>query len=181
MRKVGVPKMEDAKPTINTTFWLEGDRLDLDFFTTEIGIQPTYTMKKGWLSSNPTLRESGHKNPSTMWEINHKFQSYSMDEGVQKVLSIIWEKRDQILDYVRDSADVEVGIRSAIWIYEDRPVYDLSADTIQRLAYLECNFCIDDVYDMRNADDDEEWFMSFSYRKNGKHFIESSRGWCKWA
>ncbi len=147
--------MGDAKPTINTTFWVEGDGLDPDVFTMGIGIQPTYTMKKGRLSSNPTLRESGHKNPSTMWEINHKFQTYSMDEGVKEVLNVIWEKRDVILDYVRDHVDVEVGIRSAIWIHEDRPVYDLSANTICRLAYLECEFCIDDVYDMRDEDDDK--------------------------
>lgn len=143
--------MEDDRPTINTTFWVVGDGLDLDVFTTEIGVQPTFVMKKGELSSHPTLQSLGKKNPATMWEINHKGLSYSMNESIQKILDLIWEKREHILDYLRDKPNVQVGVRSTPHIYEKGvdPEYALSVDTIHKLIYLRCEFSMDDVYDYR--------------------------------
>jgi len=143
--------MEQESPTINTTFWVEGDELDPDEFTQVTAIQPVRTTKKGELSPYPVLRAKGRKSPTTSWSINFKHPSYSIDTSVQEILGVIWEKRDHILNYVRDKPNVQVGVRSTPTIYEhcSEPVYDLSVATIQKLAYIGCNFGMDDVYDYR--------------------------------
>ncbi len=143
--------MEQEGPTFNTTFWVEGDGLNPDEFTGVIGIQPTETTRKGELSPHPAARAKGWKSPTTSWSMNFERPSDRMDEEVQKILDVIWEKRDHILDYVRDKSDVKVGVTSTPHIYEDgvEPVYDLSVDTIQKLAYIGCDLGMDDVYDYR--------------------------------
>jgi len=41
---------------------------------------------------------------------------------------------------------VTVGINSTIHIDEDRPVYEISLDSIKKLAELECRFMLNDIY-----------------------------------
>ena len=143
--------MQQERSTFNTTFWVRGDALDPGEFTRVIGIQPAQTRKKGELSSHPTLRAIGRKNLDTSWCINLRRQSDNMDAEVQQMLRLLWEKRDRIRDYVRDKSDVEVEVSSTPTIPEQcfAPVYDLSVQTVQKLAYLGCIFWMDDVYDYR--------------------------------
>lgn len=143
--------MEQEHSYFNTTFWVVGDKLDPDEFTRMVDIQPTETTRKGELSPHPAARAKGWKSPATSWTRNFKHSSDCMDEEVQKILKVIWEKRDHILDYVRDKSNVQVGVMSTPHIYDNgvEPRYDLSVDTIQKLAYFGCKFWMDDVYDYR--------------------------------
>lgn len=143
--------MEQANPSINTTFWVEGDGLDPDEFTRKVCITPTEMTRKGELSPHPAARAIGRKSPATSWTINFRRQSYCMDKEVQEILGVMWEKRELILDYVRTRPDVTVEVSSTPTIFENcsDPKYDLSVDTIRELAYLGCKFWMDDVYDYR--------------------------------
>ena len=143
--------MEQERSYFNTTVWVEGDGLDPDEFTRMVDIQPTETTRKGELSPHPAARAKGWKSSGTSWKINFERPSDRMDEEVQKILDVIWGKRDRILNYVRNKPDVRVAVMSTPHIYEDgvEPVYELSIDTIHKLAYLRCEFGMDDVYDYR--------------------------------
>jgi len=143
--------MQPKSPTFNTTFWVEGDGLDPDEFTRFVGIQPTEITRKGKLSPHPASRAIGRKSPTTSWEINFERESSNMDTEVQQMLALLWEKRNEIREYVQHRPAVRSGLRSTPTIPEAclPPAYDLSAETIQKLAYLGCDFSMDDVYDYR--------------------------------
>jgi len=143
--------MESQRSTFNTTFWVEGDGLDPDEFTRVVGIQPARTTRKGELSPHPASRAIGKKSPTTSWEINFERESSNMDREVQQMLAMVWEKRDPIRECVLDKLGIVMGLRSTPTIPEQcvDPAYDLSVETIQKLASLGCDFSMDDVYDYR--------------------------------
>lgn len=137
--------------TFNTTIWVLGDGLNPDEFTRVVGIPPTEITRKGEISPHPAARAKGWKSPVTSWQVNINRPAYHMDEEVQNILEVIWAKRDQILVYMRKQPDVQIGVKSTPHIYEggEELVYELSLHTIRKLAYMGCNFGMDDVYDYR--------------------------------
>jgi hypothetical protein len=138
--------MSSKAPSIRTEFWIEGDELDPDAFTRLIGISPYSTGKKDELSSHPAAARQGVKNRSTFWFIEVEHSSYSMDEGIQALLAQIWPHREKVLQYLKTHPTVAVGMNSTIHVHEDRPVYEVSLDSIKKLAALECRFMLNDIY-----------------------------------
>lgn len=133
-------------PVIETKFCVVGDDLDPDAFTQIVGVQPHRTGKKGDPSANPMAAERGVRIPQTFWCIEVEHNSYNMDEGIQILLGQIWPHREKVLEYVKPRATVTVGINSTIHIDQDRPIYEVSLDSIKKLAALECPFMLNDIY-----------------------------------
>jgi hypothetical protein len=67
---------------------------------------------------------------------------YSTDEAVNEILDAIWPARKAIREFAKLNA-VDVGINCNVTIYEDRPAYELSTNTIDRLAQIGCGFGLD--------------------------------------
>jgi len=141
--------MDSESPTILTRFWVVGDELDPDEFTRLVRLQPTASGRKGDPSANPNARKLGRTVPSTFWLIEVERTSYSTDEGIQEILSLIWSRRDDIVEYFKTRRSVKAGFTCVVRIYKDRPVYEVSRDSICKLAYLGCEFGMDDIYDFR--------------------------------
>jgi hypothetical protein len=144
--------MSPKAPVIGTEFWIEGNELDPDEFTRLVGIQPYRTGKKDDISSHPAAAKQGVKNRTTFWFIEVEHNTYSMDEGIQAVLRDIWSHRERILEYVHTRPSVKMGVKSVIHIYQDRPVYDISPDSIKKLADLGCGFMIGDIYPLEETE-----------------------------
>lgn len=143
--------MNSRAPRLRTIFWLAGDGLDPNEFSRLLTIQPTKSGRKGELVANPKVAKLGRTNPETHWEIDDERGSYSMDEGIQEVLGRIWPHREAIARYVRARPGVKMGFIVVIRMYEDRPVYEISMDSIRKLADLGCDFAIDDIYEISEA------------------------------
>ena len=139
-------------PVIETGFWIEGNELDPDEFTRLVGIQPYRTGKKDEISSHPAAAKLGVINSATFWFIEVERNTYSMDEGIQEVLGSIWLHRERILEYVHTRPSVKMGVTSTIHMYQDRPVYDISPDSIKKLADLGCGFMINDIYPLEDTE-----------------------------
>jgi Domain of unknown function (DUF4279) len=138
--------MPSKAPCIRTEFWIEGDELDPDVFTYLVGVKPSKIGRKGEVSANPMAAKRGVQIPQTFWCIEVEHTSYSMDEGIQVLLTRIWPSREKVLDYIKTRPSVTVGMNSTIHIGEDRPVYEISLDSIKKLAELECRFMLNDIY-----------------------------------
>lgn len=69
-----------------------------------------------------------------------------MNESLQVLLAQIWPHREKLLEYLKTRPTVTVGMNSTIHIDEDRPVYEISLDSIKKLAELECPFMLNDIY-----------------------------------
>jgi hypothetical protein len=141
--------MPSKAPIISTKFCIEGEELDPSEFTQIVGVQPNRTGKKGELSPNPMAAKIGVRIPQTFWCIEVERNSYSMDEGIQAVLAQIWPHREKILEYVKGRPSLEMGVNTTIHMDEDRPVYEISLDSIKKLAELGCPFMLNDIYPMQ--------------------------------
>jgi len=81
--------------------------------------------------------------PNTCWKCGFRDKNfYSINDAVEEVLSLIWDKREKIKTYV-DKQGHHSSVSVSVKIYEDRPVYDLSSETIYRLAELGCSVDLD--------------------------------------
>lgn len=69
-----------------------------------------------------------------------------MDEGIQILLAQIWPHREKVLEYLKTRPTITVGMNTTIHMDEDRPVYEISLDSIRKMAELGCGFAIDDIY-----------------------------------
>lgn len=139
-------------PVINTILWLGGEKLDPDEFTLLVELQPTWSGNKGELSSNPMAAKRGVRVQETFWRIEIEQETYSMDEGIQEVLNRMWPRREKVRAYRVIRPNIRMGVTSVIHINQDRPVYDISLDSITKLAELGCSFMIDDIYQLEETE-----------------------------
>lgn len=77
----------------------------------------------------------------------------SIDDAVAEVLDAISPVRERVQQWSASNA-TQVGIECSVSIYNDRPIYELSAKTISRLADLRCGFVMD-IFDYSGAEDDD--------------------------
>ncbi|NOS82620.1 MAG: DUF4279 domain-containing protein [Nitrospira sp.] len=139
-------------PIISTILWLGGEGLDPEEFTLLVGLQPTWSGKNGELSSNPMAAKRGVRVQETFWRIEIEQETYSMDEGIQDVLTRMWPYREKVRAYRVIRPNIRMGVTSVIHINQDRPVYDISLDSITKLAELGCSFMIDDIYQLEETE-----------------------------
>lgn len=127
--------MKRPPPYIETRFEVAGEELEPDELTNLVGIQATASAAK----------------PNRFWRMEVVRDSYSTDEGIQEILDLIWGRREALRDYIRARPSVKSHFILVVKIIYYRPVYELSVDTLRKLAYLECDFQIENVYDLRST------------------------------
>ena len=132
---------ESSAPKLKTYFCISGWDFDPAMVTSAIGLEPSEV----WKQKHEHLLNRKDI-PNICWSLGRGEQrNYSVSEAVDEVLDLIWPKRAEIKKFaINDSFDV--GIDCSVTIWEDRPVYDLSAKVIKRLADLGCEFGLD-IYD----------------------------------
>ena len=132
---------ESSAPRLKTYFCISGWDFDPAMVTSAIGLEPS----KVWKQKHEHLL---HRKDiaNTCWSLGREKQrNYSVSEAVDEVLDLIWPKRAEIKKFVMNDS-FDVGIDCSVTIWEDRPVYELSAKVIKRLADLGCEFGLD-IYD----------------------------------
>ena len=128
-------------PSINVEFVIAGRDFDPQTLTNTIGLVPTRVkhVTNVAVINDPSM-------DTVIWTIGSKdLNVYSTDEAVQKVLEIIWPNREAILQYLNANR-VSAALVCNVTIWEDRPLYDLTVETMKRLITLNCEFIMD-VFD----------------------------------
>ncbi len=69
----------------------------------------------------------------------------STDDGLRRLLERLWPRREQVRQLLRETG-WKAMFGTTVTITEARPVYELSGDTIQRLAFFEAEYTLD-VFD----------------------------------
>ena len=130
--------MSDAAPLITTAFGIWGDQLDPTECTRITGLEPTEVEIKG--QPRPGGRPPV---PVTNWGITlEKRRSFSIDQPLVELLDLLWPRRSNLLEFL-STHDVSSIFFSTITIYEERPEYCLSPDTLRRLSYFKTQYCLD--------------------------------------
>lgn len=117
---------------IKTGLMIAGDHLDFDDFSAYVGLQPTYTKVR--------RSDRGQVYPKFKWFIDTGYaECVSVDEKFQDLFAIISGHEEKINDYCMRKG-LEVYGKCNIKIYDDRPLYELSSSTIQKLVALNAKF-----------------------------------------
>jgi hypothetical protein len=134
---------EKGGARIRSGFEIRGDSLDTEECTRIVGISPTMVTHKG------APRASGRGvYPFTFWEFELiEPHSYSTDECMAHLIDVIWDTREDIVSFLK-SPGLEAGFYSSVRITGERPVYELSAATVKRIAFFGAGYSLD-IYDMR--------------------------------
>jgi len=128
----------DDAPKLTTKFYVAGWDFEPDIITSYLGLAPTevWKQKHAHLLSRKDI-------PNVSWSLGCRDERiYSISDAVDGVLDLLWPVKEQI-KLVSKKPDYYVGITCSVTIYEDSPVYDLSANTISRLSELGCEFSLD--------------------------------------
>ncbi len=131
----------DTAPSLSTHFVISGRDFDPDQCSEALGLKPSNV----WRQKLEHLRARDDL-ANTEWQIGfNKRPLYSVNEAVIEVLDLIWLARDRIRVFISES-DLKAALVCSVTIQADRPEYCLSPVAMEKLAALNCEFCLD-IYD----------------------------------
>ena len=123
-------------PEISVWFVLSGENLDPDLCTETLGIKPD----KVW--TQPAIT-AGTQPPRREWNIGFRRHEHNdIGEAIELVLARVWDKRDLLASLVAEKG-YRVTVACNVTLWKDRPLYELTENTIQRLAALGASFGLD--------------------------------------
>ena len=125
-------------PLLSTHFVISGRDFDPEKCSEILGLKPSaiWRQKLEHLKSRNDLA-------NTEWQIGFdKRPRYSLDEVVSDVIELICSMRDRILEFLSGS-NLKATLTCSVSIQADRPEYCLSQLTLEKLAELHCEFCLD--------------------------------------
>jgi Domain of unknown function (DUF4279) len=133
---------QSPAPYIKVFFAYSGKDLDVDSISAHLGIKPTGI----WRQKHEHILRDNPELPNTNWlyEIED-LRLYSTNEAIEELLKVIWPIRESVVSYNRLSGLVP-SITCTVKIYEDRPLYEVLPQNLQRMGYLGCEFGLD-IYD----------------------------------
>jgi len=129
---------KSKEPQISACFVISGNGFNTDECTRAIGREPT---------------EIGHPKEGERPEINDtewiidtgKLKLYSVDEVVSSLMEDVWPHRERIETFLKQTA-LKGSFCCFVTIFEERPLYELSEETMRKMAALGCDFSMD-IYD----------------------------------
>ncbi len=131
-----------ALPRITTFFAIGGEAVVPAECTARIGLEATdscaESVRRGTLvpSGEPHFRH-----PFWCLELTKEALD-STDDGLRRLLERLWPRRERVRELLRETG-WKAMFGSTVTINEARPVYELSADTIRRLAFFEVEYGLD--------------------------------------
>ncbi len=133
---------KSAPPLISTYFAVSGPSWDPEELTRVVQIAPTEVQKESRVRG--TLFPSGEPNvvPPTWWLSFYQEPLFSIDEGLQRLLDLVWPKREIIKSYVSDH-DLDAQFGTNVTITRERPLYSLEPPTLERLSYFGYRYMLD--------------------------------------
>ncbi len=132
-------------PQVTTFFVLKDQRLDPSEVTERFGLKPTKWCAESVRTA--TIVPSGEpyfRHPFWRLELTKEAVD-STDVGLQRLLDILWPKRGAIVELLAETGWTPI-FGTNVTTTHDHPVYELSADTIERLAFFRGEYLLD-VFD----------------------------------
>jgi hypothetical protein len=104
-----------------------------------IGLTPTRILKKGEPRQPPRPPVAENR-----WQIeSQKRTLYSLDESMAELLKIVWPKHERISSFCAEH-HFECLFVSVAWIDdENRPIYEFSPQTLEKMGALHASWIMD--------------------------------------
>lgn len=148
----------DVAPYISSIFVITGMELRPNECTTALNLIPTDFCAEAKLTG--LMMPSGEPfRRKPFWSIDFvKQRSYSVDDELNRLIDVLWPRRREIVRFLKTTSN-EAAFVTNVTIYHDRPRYELSPRTLQRLAYFGCEWGLD-IFDFREGEarSELEWW-----------------------
>ena len=128
-------------PEITCSFTIRANDLDVDGSSRYLGLEPdtVWRQRHEGLKSHPEL-------PDTAWILESKSESLrSTSEVMGLLLGRIWPERETIREFLAEKG-LRADFTCTVKIWEDRPLYDLKPEILQKLAWFGLEYVLD-IYD----------------------------------
>lgn len=126
-----------APPSIELTFRFVGEEVAPDRITSELGIQPAVTHRKG----DPVPEQPSRARPTGIWRFDTALdQSASLEEHLSAMLDILEPIRDRIHKLAAPGCHPELMI--GFFLNGDSGYVGLDAEHLARLGTLGVNLAI---------------------------------------
>lgn len=136
----------DPAPRLSASLTLSGKRFDFDECTRSIGLRPVAV----WHPPSKSLNKSLDL-PDAAWSCGfEKSPLYSVDDALRELLSTVWPKRIPIKECAEEKG-LQISVDCNITIHEDRPIYELSPETMSKLVWFGADFGMD-IFDYSEDD-----------------------------
>ena len=136
---------QSAECLISSSFSISSPSMDPEECTDFLEIQPSSTGKKG----HKRTPQSYGQLITSFWSIGpHKEPGDDIDEGMQKVLQIVWPAKERIGEYLK-TRSYHASFGTTVNIYESRPLYRLRPETLQKMAF----FGVEYIFDIHDYSD----------------------------
>jgi hypothetical protein len=127
----------ERTPVVSAYFSILGEAIDFEKISTLLGAEPTEAGIAGEVLP-------GKRRPckETFWERRSTARQHSIDSVIGEVLSVFWEHRENLLDYVQE-CDATIEVLCTVDLYADGAGYSISRESIEKLAYFHAGFDLD--------------------------------------
>jgi hypothetical protein len=132
----------ERRVLVTTSFEIEGDPLDIEACTQAVGLPPTRFSERP--RQTGTSQPSGTPYaPTPFWSLEFgKEPADTIDDGLARILALLWDRRNEIRRFV-ETRELTASFTSTVSIYQDRPALELSAKTLERLAFFKVDYGLD--------------------------------------
>jgi hypothetical protein len=127
---------EESAPKLSVFINVGATDWDPAECTIAVGLEATHVWRQ------PDRLVSGGRRKS---EWSHGFEkraSYSVDDAVSSLLDEIWDHAGRIRSFGKREG-FSLSVTCTVTIKGDRPEYSLRRETLKKLAWLGCSFCLD--------------------------------------
>lgn len=138
--------MGNTETWVTSGFCISGKDLDPADCTEKIGIEPTET----GLVGNKRRPESLGKLVTSFWTFkNEEVEADNIDEGLNKILDILWPVRFAVRGYVTGKSHWDCGFFSTVTVYDLEPEYSLESTTMTKMSFFGLSYGLE-IYDYSN-------------------------------
>jgi len=129
---------EETRPLITNFFAITDMALDPGECTRIFGINPTVTRE-----ATVEVPFPGRPPIEASWSIRFdKEPSWEIEEGLRKILNIIWPQRDKIVEFL-STTGFSALFGTNVTIHASRPLYVLSPQTLEGMSYFGAEYGLD--------------------------------------
>lgn len=121
---------------ISAALVISGDNLDFDTCTAAMGAEPTSTFVRDfdYDSTLVSARQWTYETPKDLSE--------SVDDTLQILLQRFLSRLSAVRNYCTEH-EYDVEISCSVDVYDDRPLYELSVNTVEVLSVLRARFSME--------------------------------------
>jgi len=134
------------EPSLTTSLILSGEDFDFEDCSSQIGLQST----KVWHPPSKRIADAFDL-PKSTWSFAIEKSSHdSVDTALQELLETVWPLRNKIRDFAQKNS-LQISFVCTVTILSERPVYELSSETMAKLSWFNADFSMD-IFDYSEED-----------------------------